>query len=126
MLNERPWPLSLRNPLIILANSIQTIVTTALPTISTHFNSSAGYTWIGSSYLLATAAAMPTLGKISDLFGRKPAFLISLAAFFLGSLICAVATTMTMLIAGRAIQGVGGGGIIVLVNVSTSDLFSIR
>lgn len=65
-------------------------------------------------------------GKISDLFGRKPAFLISLAAFFLGSLICAVATTMTMLIAGRAIQGVGGGGIIVLVNVSTSDLFSIR
>jgi MFS family permease len=105
---------------------LQTITTTALPTISSYFNSCTGYTWIGSAYLLATAASMPSWGKISDLFGRKPALLMSLPIFFLGSLICGVATTMNMLIAGRAVQGTGGGGIVILVNVCTSDLFSMR
>jgi MFS family permease len=108
-----------------VSNTLQTIITTALPTISSYFNSSSGYTWIGSAYL-ATAASMPSWGKISDLFGRKLALLMSLAIFFVGSLICGVATTMSMLIAGRAVQGTGGGGILILVNVCTSDLFSMR
>jgi MFS family permease len=69
---------------------------------------------------------MPFWGKISDLFGRKLALLMSLAIFFLGSLICGVATSVSMLIAGRAVQGTGGGGIMMLVNVCTSDLFSMR
>jgi MFS family permease len=69
---------------------------------------------------------MPFWGKISDLFGRKPGLLMSLAIFFLGWLICGVATSVSMLIAGPAVQGTGGGGIVILVNVCTSDLFSMR
>ncbi|KAH7348839.1 major facilitator superfamily domain-containing protein [Rhexocercosporidium sp. MPI-PUGE-AT-0058] len=111
---------------VFLAALDTTITTTALPTIASHFNSSAGYTWIGSAYLLATAASTPSWGMISDIFGRKPAILTSLALFFLGSLICGVASSMTMLIAGRAVQGTGGGGMLILVNICTGDLFSMR
>jgi MFS family permease len=126
MFDDLSWFLSSRHPRTVTADTLQTITTTALPTISSYFHSSAGYTWIGSAYLLATAVSMPSLGKLSDLFGRKPAFLMSLGASFLGSLISGVSTSITMLIVGRAIQGIGGGGIVVLVNVCTSDLFSIR
>ncbi|KAL6837475.1 MFS general substrate transporter [Trichoderma camerunense] len=103
-----------------------TIITTAIPTISNHFGSSAGYIWIGSAYLLGNAAFVPTWGKISDIFGRKPTLIVSVAIFWIGSLLCAVSTSMGMLIAARAIQGVGGGGTIVLPNICISDLFSMR
>lgn len=96
------------------------------PTIAEHFQSSAGYTWIGSSYLLAVAVATPSWGKISDIWGRKPILLFAAFIFFVGSLLCGAAVNMGMLIAARAIQGVGGGGLIVLVNISISDLFSMR
>ncbi|KAL5322330.1 hypothetical protein ACEPPN_010303 [Leptodophora sp. 'Broadleaf-Isolate-01'] len=111
---------------VFLAALDTTITTTALPTIASYFNASAGYTWLGSAYLLATAASTPSWGKISDIFGRKPALLASLALFFLGSLICGIASSMTMLNAGRAVQGTGGGGMLILVHICTSDLFSMR
>ncbi|KAM0259971.1 hypothetical protein ACHAQJ_003064 [Trichoderma viride] len=103
-----------------------TIITTAIPTISNHFNSSAGYIWIGSAYMLGNATFVPTWGKISDIFGRKPTLIAAVSTFWVGSLICAVSNSMGMLIAGRAIQGVGGGGAIVLPNICISDLFSMR
>jgi len=104
-----------------------TIVTTALPTIAAAFNaSSADYTWIGSAYLLAAAAATPTWGKISDIFGRKPTILTANVVFLVGSLICALSVNIKMLIAGRVIQGIGGGGLIVLTQICISDLFSMR
>ncbi|KAI9806936.1 MAG: hypothetical protein M1833_002594 [Piccolia ochrophora] len=111
---------------VFLAALDLTIITTALPTISEHFGSSAGYTWIGSSYLLANAASTPVWGKLSDIWGRKPALLIAAAVFFFGSALCGAATSITMLIAGRAVQGLGGGGLIILVNICISDLFSMR
>ena len=105
----------------------QTIITTALPTIAAHFHASqADYTWIGSTYLLAAAAATPTWGKISDIFGRKPVLLTANIVFFVGSLICGVSANIAMLLAGRVIQGIGGGGLIILVNICISDLFSMR
>lgn len=105
----------------------QTIVTTALPTIVAHFQASqADYTWVGSAYLLAAAASTPTWGKISDIFGRKPVLLVANIVFLVGSLICAIASSIKMLLAGRVIQGIGGGGLIILVNICISDLFSIR
>ncbi|CAK7223806.1 hypothetical protein SBRCBS47491_005334 [Sporothrix bragantina] len=103
-----------------------TIVTVAVPTIAADFNSTVGYTWIGSAYLLANAATAPSWGKISDIFGRKPMILAAVAIFWIGSLLCAVSRNMTMLIVARSIQGVGSGGIIILVNVCISDLFSMR
>ena len=105
----------------------QTIISTALPTIAAGFDASeSGYSWIASSYLLANAACIPLWGKISDIWGRKPIILLANVFFLVGSLICALANNMAMIIAGRAIQGVGGGGIIILANISVSDLFSMR
>ncbi len=103
-----------------------TIVTTALPTIAEEFNSASGYTWVGSAYLIANSAATPIWGKVSDIFGRKPCLLITNAIFFVGSLIAALSVNMNMLIGGRVVQGMGGGGLIVLVNIAISDLFAMR
>lgn len=111
---------------LFLAALDVTIVTVAVPTISREFRNTAGYTWIGSAYMLTAAASSPVWGKISDIWGRKPVMLVAAAVFWLGSLLGAVSTGMGMLIAARAIQGVGGGGIVILVNVCISDLFSMR
>lgn len=85
-----------------------TIISTAIPTIADEFQSPLGYTWIGSAYLLANAATVPSWGKISDIWGRKPVMLAAVAIFWIGSLICALSTNVGMLIAARAIQGIGG------------------
>lgn len=111
---------------VLLAALDVTITTVAIPTISADFNSTAGYTWIGSAYLLANAAAAPSWGKISDIFGRKPVLLTAVGIFWVGSLLCGVSVNMGMLIVGRAIQGIGGGGSLILVNICISDMFSVR
>ncbi|KAK5140830.1 hypothetical protein LTR04_002833 [Oleoguttula sp. CCFEE 6159] len=111
---------------VFLAALDVTIITTALPTISEHFHSSAGYTWIGSAYLLGNAASTPSWGKISDIWGRKPILLMANIVFMIGSLIAALSVSIGMLITARAIQGIGGGGLVVLVNICISDLFSMR
>ncbi|EMC95301.1 hypothetical protein BAUCODRAFT_110736 [Baudoinia panamericana UAMH 10762] len=111
---------------VFLAALDVTIVTTALPTISEHFHSTAGYTWIGSAFLLANAASIPSWGKISDIFGRKPMLIVANVIFLIGSLIAALSINIGMLITARAIQGIGGGGLIILVNITIGDLFSLR
>lgn len=104
-----------------------TVITTALPTIAAHFNTSVReYSWIGSAYVLASAATVPSSGKISDIFGRKPVLLVANIVFLIGSLICAVAVSIEMLIVGRAFQGGGAGALTSLVNICISDLFSER
>jgi EmrB/QacA subfamily drug resistance transporter len=111
---------------VFLAALDVTIITTALPTISEHFHSSAGYTWIGSAFLLANAASIPSWGKISDIFGRKPMLLLANIIFMIGSLVAALSNSIGMLIAARAVQGLGSGGLIILVNITIGDLFSLR
>lgn len=111
---------------VFLAALDVTIVTTALPTISEHFHSTAGYTWIGSAFLLANAASIPSWGKISDIFGRKPMLLLANIIFMIGSLVAALSNSIGMLIAARAVQGLGGGGLVILVNICIGDLFSLR
>ncbi|KAK3071685.1 hypothetical protein LTR53_008185 [Teratosphaeriaceae sp. CCFEE 6253] len=111
---------------VFLAALDVTIITTALPTISEHFHSSSGYTWIGSAFLLANSASIPSWGKVSDIFGRKPMLLVANVIFMIGSLIAALSTSIAMLIAARAIQGIGGGGLVILVNITIGDLFSMR
>ncbi|KAJ5520149.1 Major facilitator superfamily domain general substrate transporter [Penicillium fimorum] len=112
---------------LFLAALDMTIISTALPTIAAQFNASeSGFSWIASSYLLANAACIPLWGKISDIWGRKSIIVLANVVFLVGSLICALAHNMATIIAGRAVQGVGGGGIIILANISVSDLFSLR
>jgi len=88
-----------------------TITTTALPAITTQLHSAAGYAWIGSAYVLATAVTAPVWAKLSDIWGRKPLLLLAISVFFIGSLLCGLATSMLWLILSRALQGVGGSGI---------------
>lgn len=112
---------------VFLAALDMTIVTTALPTIAADFQvSNADYTWVGSAYLLGAAASTPTWGKVSDTFGRKPTMLVANVIFLIGSLICALSINVKMLLGGRAIQGIGGGGLIILANICITDLFSMR
>lgn len=112
---------------LFLAALDMTIVTTALPAIAGSLTATTSeYTWVGSAYLLANAASVPLWGKLSDIWGRKPVILLANVIFFIGSLLCGVSVSIDMLIASRVVQGVGGGGLIILVNIVISDLFSMR
>lgn len=82
--------------------------------------------WIGSAYLLTSAAVAPVYGRVAEIWGRKPALLYAIVLLFGGSAICGWANTVAQLITGRAVQGSGAGGIIVLVNISISDMWSAR
>jgi MFS family permease len=104
----------------------QTIIATSIPTISADLHSASGYIWIGGAYLLANAAAGPIWARVSDIWGRKPALLVAVGIFAVASIIAAVSTNMRMLIAARALQGIAGGGLIQLVVITISDLFSMR
>lgn len=109
------------------ANDTKTIVSTALPKIVAHFKASdSAYSWIASSYLLANASSVGLWGRLSDIWGRKPILSTSIILFLGGSLICALAINVNMLIAGRALQGVGSGGITVMANICVSDLFDVQ
>ncbi|ORX93934.1 major facilitator superfamily domain-containing protein [Clohesyomyces aquaticus] len=103
------------------------LIPTALPTISRSFHiSDSLYAWTGSAYLLANAASVPVWGKLSDIFGRKPVVLIANSIFLVGSLICATSVSGGMLVGGRVVQGLGGGGVVVLVHICVANLFSLR
>ena len=117
--------MSLCSALFLAALDI-TIITTAIPVIVAEFGSPHGYTWIGSAYLLANCASVASWGKLSDIWGRKPILLMTASVFWIGSLLAGVSKNMPMLIAARAVQGAGGGGVIGLVNICITDLFSMR
>jgi len=86
----------------------QTIVATAVPTITSELHSASGYVWIGGAYMLANAAGGPIWAKISDIWGRKPVLLTAVAMFFGSSIICAEARSMKMLIIGRSLRKLTG------------------
>lgn len=111
---------------VFLAAIDQTIVATALPTIVSQLGGGSGYSWVGSAYLLAAAGLSPLYGKLSDLIGRKPILYASILIFLVGSALCGAAQNMTWLIVARAVQGIGGGGIIQLVNITISDIVPLQ
>lgn len=104
----------------------QTIIAISIPTISAELHSAMGYVWIGGAYLLATAATGPIWAKCSDIWGRKPVLLVAVGLFAAASVFAALSTNMPMLIAGRALQGAGSGGLTQVVTITISDLFSVR
>lgn len=97
-----------------LAALDQTIVATALPRIVGDFGGVDQLAWIASIYLLTSTAAMPLVGKLSDIYGRRALFQASIVVFMLGSLMAGLAQSMGQLIGARAVQGFGAGGLVVL------------
>ena len=104
----------------------QTIVGTALPTIVGDLGGAAHMAWILTAYTLAITVAMPVYGKLGDLVGRKNLFLVAIGLFLVGSALCGTATSMTQLIVYRALQGLGGGGLMISSQAITGDLIPPR
>ncbi|KAI0798031.1 MFS general substrate transporter [Abortiporus biennis] len=109
-----------------LAALDQTIVATALPTIVAKLGGGKEYSWVGSAYLLAASALSTVVGKLSDLIGRKPILYTCIMIFLIGSALCGAAQNMTWLVICRAVQGLGGGGIIQMVQITISDIVSLQ
>ena len=111
---------------LLLAALDQTIVSTALKSIVEEFNGLNHYTWVVTAYLLTSTASTPLYGKISDLYGRRPVFQFAIVTFLIGSLAAGAATSMNQLIAFRAIQGLGAGGLMALTFVIIGDVVAPR
>ena len=107
---------------MFLAALDQTIVATALPTIGRQFNDVSSLSWVITSYLLASTAVAPVFGTLSDIYGRRVMITVSLVLFTVGSILCAVAPNMPILIVARGLQGLGGGGIMPVVQTVISDV----
>jgi EmrB/QacA subfamily drug resistance transporter len=111
---------------MLLASLDSTIVATALPTIVGEFGQLAHLSWIVTAYLLATTIVTPLYGKLGDLFGRKIVLQSAILLFLAGSALCGLSQSMGALIAFRALQGLGGGGLMVTITAVVGDLFSPR
>ena len=111
---------------MFLAALDQTIVATALPTIGRQFSDAANLSWIITAYLLASTAVAPVFGTLSDIYGRRFTIVVALSLFMAGSILCAIAPSMQVLIAARLLQGLGGGGILPIVQTVISDVVSPR
>jgi EmrB/QacA subfamily drug resistance transporter len=111
---------------MLLASLDQTIVSTALPTIVGDLGGLAHLSWVVSAYLLAQTAVTPLYGKLGDLYGRKAVLQVAILVFLAGSALCGLAQGMTELIAFRAVQALGGGGLIVLTQAVVGDVVSPR
>ena len=104
----------------------QTIVATALPTIGRDFGDFDNLSWVIIAYLLSSTVVAPLYGKLTDIHGRRAMMLTALGLFVAGSAAAAVAPNMALLIAGRALQGIGGGGIVPLVQTTVADMVTPR
>ncbi|KAG9121240.1 hypothetical protein FRC07_002889 [Ceratobasidium sp. 392] len=126
---EAPAKKGLRFWLIFLALCVSTFlsaleltsVSTALPTIIESLDGHE-FAWVGSAYTLGSTAFMPMSGGLAEIFGRRSIMLASLLIFAVGAAVCGAAQSMNMLIAGRTIQGIGGGGILTLTDIIVADL----
>jgi EmrB/QacA subfamily drug resistance transporter len=109
-----------------LAALDQTIVATALPTIGRELGDPELLPWIVTSYLVTSTAIAPLYGKISDIHGRRPVLMAGILLFVAGSIACALAPSMLMLILARGLQGIGGGGLIAMGQTIMADMVSPR
>ncbi|MEU6671486.1 MDR family MFS transporter [Streptomyces sp. NPDC046727] len=111
---------------LLLAALDQTIVSTALPTIVSDLGGLEHLSWVVTAYLLASTAATPLWGKLGDQYGRKRLFQIAVVIFLVGSALCGMAQNMGELIGFRALQGLGGGGLMVLSMAIVGDIVPPR
>jgi EmrB/QacA subfamily drug resistance transporter len=111
---------------MFLAALDQTIVATALPTIGRQFHDVSNLSWVITAYLLASTAVAPVFGTLSDIYGRRAMIIAALSMFIVGSILCALAPNMPVLIVARGLQGLGGGGIMPIVQTVISDVVTPR
>src|SRR4030095_2625293 len=111
---------------LLLAALDQTIVATALPTIVGELGGVAHLSWGVTAYLLASTVVGPLYGKFGDLYGRKVVLQTAIVIFLIGSALCGLAQDMPQLIAFRALQGIGGGGLIVTTIAVIGDIIAPR
>ena len=111
---------------LLLSALDNTIVGTAMPTIAGQFNAFGLYAWVSTSYAVTSTIATLLLGKLSDLYGRRRLLLFTIGLFLFASLLCGAAQTMPQLIAARALQGIGGGGIWGLTFATVGDIVPPR
>jgi MFS family permease len=111
---------------MVLASLDQTIVATALPTIVGDLGGLNSLAWVVTAYLLTSTVSTPLYGKLGDQFGRKIVFQTAIVIFLIGSALCGTAQNIGELIAYRAIQGLGGGGLMVGAQTIIADVVSPR
>lgn len=111
---------------MLLASLNQTVLSTALPTIVGELNGVTHMLWVITAYILASTIMMPIYGKLGDLMGRKPLLIGAIGLFMVGSVVGALAGGMSTLIVARAIQGLGGGGLMILSQATIADVVPAR
>lgn len=111
---------------LFMASMESTVIATAMPTIVSQLGGLAIYSWAFSAYMLTSTTTVPIYGKLSDIYGRRPIFSVAMVIFLVGSVLCGLAQSMEQLIAARALQGIGAGGIMPLVFIIVGDIFSFE
>ncbi|CAM4286160.1 MDR family MFS transporter [Mycobacterium senriense] len=111
---------------MLMAALDQTIVATALPTIVANLGGAGHQSWVVTSYLLASTIITALVGKFGDLFGRKRVFQTAVVFFVAGSVLCGLSSSMGMLVASRALQGIGGGGLMVTAMALIGEVIPLR
>jgi EmrB/QacA subfamily drug resistance transporter len=109
-----------------LAALDQTIVATALPTVVSDLGGAGHQAWVVTSYLLASTVATAIVGKLGDLFSRKSVFQVAVVLFLIGSVLCGLAGSIAMLVGARALQGIGGGGLMVTATAVIGEVIPLR
>jgi EmrB/QacA subfamily drug resistance transporter len=111
---------------LFLASMESTVVATAMPTIVGQLGGLENYSWVFSAFMLVSTTTVPLYGKLSDVYGRRKLYVLAMALFLLGSVLCGLATTLTQLILARALQGIGAGGIMPLAFILIGEMFSLE
>ncbi|KAK4031534.1 hypothetical protein C8A01DRAFT_42020 [Parachaetomium inaequale] len=125
--NGRFWAIIITCSVIGLLSALEnTVITTALPHIVTELELGENYIWVTNVFFLTGAAVQPLFGQLADIYGRRWVTMVIVAFFTLGSGIAGGASNGAMLIAGRAVQGIGSGGIYIIIDVIVSDLVPLR
>ena len=109
---------------MFLAAIEATIVSTAMPSIVADLGGFSLYSWVFSAYLLTNAATVLMFGRLSDVFGRKPVFMLGISLFLIGATICALAPSMEVLIAARLVQGLGAGALMPIATTIVGDIYT--
>ena len=111
---------------MIFAQLDETVVTTAMPSIIRDLHGLPLYGWVAGVYMLALTSFMPIMGKLADLFGHKKIYMVCMGLFMLGSIVSGLAPSMTVLLIGRAVQGIGAGGLMPLAMVIFGDTYPLE
>lgn len=111
---------------LFMASMESTVIATAMPTIVAQLGGLENYSWVFSIYLLTSTTTGPIFGKLSDIFGRRPIYMAAIILFVIGSFLCGIANTMGQLIAARAVQGIGAGGLMPLAFIIVGDIYTLE